>query len=391
MVLPNTLFAIVLATHTWATPTSSSANEPSFSHLPVGGSAICISGTVDVTASAKNIKLNTAEPANQIALTDFTVETLQTNSTIAAKVIAGENDVSGTYGIYSQLCFPASGKTNATTVQFLTHGVGCDRSYWNIVEGYSYVDYAAEQGYITFFYDRLGSGASDHPDPIQEVQPQLQVVIAHKLTQLLRNGGIAGVFFDHVVGVGHSFGSFISLGITTQYPDDFDAAVLTGFSSSTSGMPIGFSGFDLVIASQNFPERFSNLSNGYLTGSNIIGTQFSFFRSPGFDAALLQIADATKQTISIGEFLLQKTLFSVATNFTGPIDVVSGESDFLNCFGNCTVPYNLVAAVKDQFFPAAKNSSEWYLAEGSGHFLNYHYAATGAYEHIQNFIKKTGF
>jgi hypothetical protein len=55
------------------------------------------------------------------------------------------------------------------------------------------------------------------------------------------------------------------------------------------------------------------------------------------------------------------------------------------------LPYNLAAAVKDQFYPAASNGSDWYLAPDSGHFLNYHYAAPGAYEHIQDFVKKNGF
>jgi hypothetical protein len=95
----------------------------------VGGHATCISGTVDVTASANNIQFNLPEFANQSALTEFLVEGVQINSTIAKKVVGGVNKVSGTFGIYSQLCFP-NGVINATTVQFLTHGLGADRNYW---------------------------------------------------------------------------------------------------------------------------------------------------------------------------------------------------------------------------------------------------------------------
>ena len=60
-------------------------------------------------------------------------------------------------------------------------GGGFDRSYWNVAPGYSYVGCAAEQGYATFLYDRLGWGLSDHPDPLEIVQLELQVTIAHEL------------------------------------------------------------------------------------------------------------------------------------------------------------------------------------------------------------------
>lgn len=125
--------------------------------------------------------------------------------------------MSGTYGIYSQPCF-LNGSINGTTVQFLAHGPLGDRLYWNNTPGYLYVDYAATQGYTTFFYDRLGSGQSDHPDPIQAVQARLHLAIAHELIQLLRVGGTAITPFEHVVG--HSFGSFQTLGVATQHPKE---------------------------------------------------------------------------------------------------------------------------------------------------------------------------
>lgn len=186
------------------------------------------------------------------------LENYQINSTLSKRVIGGQSHVSGNHGIHSQISCP-NGTINATTILFLIHGVGFDRSYWNVAPNYSYVDYAAEQGYTTFFYDRLGTGLSDHPDPIQTVQVELQVAIAHELVQLLRTGGISNLTFEHVVGLGHSFGSIQTVGLTSQYPDDLDAAVLTGFSTSTSGQAIFFSALDLTIASQNQPLRFSGL------------------------------------------------------------------------------------------------------------------------------------
>ena len=356
----------------------------------VGGQAICISGIVDMTASANNVNVNSQEPANQTDVTELVVENVQINSTLSKRLAGSLQNVSGTYGIYSQLCFP-NGTINATTIQFLIHGVGFDRSYWNVAPNYSYVDYAAEQGHTTFFYDRLGVGLSDHPDPLQTVQAELEVAIAHELVQLLRQGAISNHTFEYVVGVGHSFGSLQTIGLTSQYPQDLDAAVLTGFSTSTTGMALFFSGLDLTIASRNQPLRFPELPNGYLISHSIESNQFAFFRAPGFDPALLNIAEATKQTFTVGEFLTTASIEMVSKNFTGPIDVVDGENDVPFCQGNCLIPYNQAAAVKDALYPAASNGSDYYIAPGAGHGLNLHYAAPMAYEHIQNFIKANGF
>ncbi|KIV79572.1 hypothetical protein PV11_07124 [Exophiala sideris] len=396
--------AAALAASVIAAPTDATAKrQSSFADIPtgylqgfknatiqssIGGQAICISGMMDVTASANNTEIKLPDPANQTEVTERLAEFVQINSTLGQQALGGVNPVNGTFGIYSQLCFPAiTGTINATTLQFLIHGSGLDRSYWNFAQGYSYVDYAAQQGYTTFFYDRLGTGLSDHPDGTQIVQIALQVEIAHELVQLLRTGAISNQTFEHVVGVGHSFGSFQTNRLTALHPDDLDAAVLTGFSTDNSGLQLGFAGFDLTIASQAYPERFSDLSNSYLTGPTIEGTQYFFFRWPGFDTAILDSADASKAGISWGEFFVNGPM--VANNFTGPVDVVNGEFDLPNCHGNCLVPSNKLTPVKDVYYPVASNFS-WYVGPDSGHALNLHYAAPGAYEHIHEFLRTNG-
>jgi hypothetical protein len=109
------------------------------------------------------------------------------------------------------------------------------KSYWDFAEGYSFIDAAAKAGYPTFSYDRLGVSASDHPDPIQIVQAPLQAEIDHCLITFLRQGKLVAQAFKNIVGVGHSFRSIRSL---AKYPADFDAVVLTGFSTDT--LALGF-------------------------------------------------------------------------------------------------------------------------------------------------------
>lgn len=186
-------------------------------------------------------------------------------------------------------------------------------------------------------------------------------------------------------------GSFQTSGVTLRYPNDFDAVVLTGFSQSTTGagFALTFAGVELTIASQAQPSRFADLSNGYLTSGSIQGTQWLFFKAPGFDPALLDLAEATKQTLTLGELLTTGDAIGV-TNFTGPVDVVDGDADFPNCSGNCLTPHNVAAAVLPALYPKASNGSSYYIAPLTGHALNYHYATPGAYEHIHGFIKKNG-
>ncbi|KAF8857572.1 alpha/beta-hydrolase [Acephala macrosclerotiorum] len=306
--------------------------------------------------------------------------------------MGGKHEISGTYNIGAKLCYPTSGSPNASIIQFLTHGVGFDKSYWDFFSAdYSYQNAAALAGYTTLAYDRLGIGASDHPDPIQVVQAPLEISIGHSLIQMLRSGAIANTKFEKVIGVGHSLGSELTNAVTAQYPTDFDAAVLTGFSVDTAGQANFFSALDLVIARENNPARFPLLNNGYLISESINGNQFAFFRAQNYLPAILVAAEATKQTFTIGELFTNSMFQSVAKEFTGPIDVVDGENDLPFCQSNCLVPENKAAAVKGSLYPVAAPSSMVYVAPGAGHGLNLHYVAGEAYQHIFQFLKSNGF
>ena len=253
-----------------------------------GGQAVCIIGNVEVAASTNaNEKLLINEPPNQAAVTEAVVEYLQINSSVAAEVNGGPSTIFGTYTINAKLCYPKdwSPSKSSKTIQFLIHGILFDKSYWDFAEGYSFVDIAAAAGYPTFSYDRLGVGLSDHPDPIQVVQSPLQVEIAHVMIQSLRAGKFAGQKFDHVVGVGHSFGSIQTVGVTARYPKDYDAIVLTGFSLALERNAWAVAGFDVAIASQNQPSRFGSLPNGYLVTDTLISDQYAYARYPNYDPA----------------------------------------------------------------------------------------------------------
>ena len=267
---------------------SNASDLTNFSHplqsFSTGGKAKCLSGLMQLTATATNTKILIPAPSSNAAVTEYYIEVNQANSTLAKNAIGGPNPVSGSYGIYTKLCYPASEENKVSTLQILTHGGTLDHTYWDIAPGYSYVDAAAAAGYATLSYDRLGTGLSDHPDPVQVVQLPIQIEIAHAIVQKARNAAIGGFNFDKVVGVGHSLGSALTQGVAAKYPSDFDALILQGTSTTFSYTPIGVASTAQQLASTDPSGRFKSLPAGYVTPAPVPqALQFAFYRYPGFD------------------------------------------------------------------------------------------------------------
>ena len=250
-----------------------------------GSQASCVTGLVPVAISAVNKKLLVDEPVNQTVVTEIIQELYQANSTIRARLNGGSADIRETYNIETTLCIPKDSKQaqDVGTVEVLIHGVGTDKSYWDIAPGYSYVDASAAAGRATVAYNRLGVGNSDHPDPIQVVQSFVDLEIQHGLVALIHSGKLGSGQFKKVVGVGHSYGSIVQLGQTAKYPGDVDAAVLTGFVDGLGDLPTSILTSNPAIANINGPTRFKGLPNGYLVHDTPISVQLPFFRFPFFD------------------------------------------------------------------------------------------------------------
>ena len=273
---------VLLAAASAAYSTANSTANISTSGSP--SNTKCIIEHVQVSVTSQNTKLLLAEPANQTMATETFQELLQSNSDLFARVNGGPNTVTGKLRIYGKLCFPpdAQAAKRVQTLQFLTHGDTLDHTYWEISPGYSYIDAAVAAGYATFSYDRIGVGKSEHPDPNQVVQGPIQVEIAHGLVTLLRNAQIGSLSFKNIVGVGHSAGSTVTNGVTTKYPQDFDAVILTGTSTSAAFVNTAVASFDLTIANRDPSRKFAGLSNGYLVQALQQSIQFPYYHFPNF-------------------------------------------------------------------------------------------------------------
>ncbi|KAL8907501.1 MAG: hypothetical protein Q9207_001368 [Kuettlingeria erythrocarpa] len=363
--------------------------NPSFTaSTTASGESVCFTQDLKVGVTSDNIRLFLAPPVNQTVVTQTLVELLQFNSDLASRANGGRNTIQDSYNIYVQLCISSDAQVarNTRTVQSLTHGDTLDHTYWDIAPGYSYIDAAVAAGYATLSYDRIGVGKSQHPDPLQVVQAPLQVEIAHGLVAMLRNAQIVQHAFKKVVGVGHSAGSTVTQGVTTKYPKDFDAIILTGTSTSPAYVTTALASFDLTIANLDASGKFDGLPNGYLVQPNQQSIQFPYFRFPNFDPRVLAIEVANKQTQTFGELLTLGSIVAPSPQFTGPVDVVLGENDLVFCGGDCTKPQDQSALVAPVFYPAASRS-EHYIVPGAGHSIFAHYSAGKAFAQMLDFLK----
>ncbi|KAL9084332.1 MAG: hypothetical protein Q9159_005291 [Coniocarpon cinnabarinum] len=356
-----------------------------------GGHALCVSGQVSVTASATNQKFTIQPPANQFAATELIQELLQINSTLVPANTAGVQTISGTYDLAVQLCYPANvtSASQVSTVQILTHGVGLDKSYWDIAPSNSYVDAAACAGYATLAYDRLGVGASQHPDPINVLQSSLEVELLHQLIKALHDGSIGLQKFEKVVCTAHSFGSIIQAGHDTKYPDECAAVLATGISDTIEYLSDTQLANNPAIANTVNATKFGSLSNAYFINPTMISVQQPFFRYPFFDIAVFEKVFESRATYSLGELFTLPLIFTAAPNYKGPVDVVDGFNDFSFCLGDCSKPGNRAQAYRTAFYPAASQSDS-YLVPDTGHVINAHKNAGLAFSQMISFLKSNG-
>ncbi|KAK3064732.1 hypothetical protein LTS18_004469 [Coniosporium uncinatum] len=355
----------------------------------------CQNITVPVTISARNglFDQSALTPVTNIDVTNFILNLVQQGENYTANVLQGYQTVSGTYDLATTYCAPDSGAPNV--VQLLTHGIGFDRSYWDLPfnnYNYSYVNEAVDEyGFATFSWDRLGIGMSEHGEPVNEIQAWLEVAALKALTDKLRAGSIGGVpQFSKVVHVGHSFGSEHTYAMTAMYPGSSDGIALTGFSQNGTFIPYFALGGNFIQA--NKVSSLSNYVNGYLAAGDPSAVQTNFFAPGAFDPAILTVATQTGQPVTIGELLTIGGETGTPNHFAGPVLIITGNRDLPYCGGNCaagpTGYPNIPSTSKNNFLNAS--AFEVVIVPGAGHGLNLEYSHPFTYGTINNFFVQQG-
>ncbi|KAF5313450.1 hypothetical protein D9611_008674 [Ephemerocybe angulata] len=348
----------------------------------------CFDAVIPVNITADNTNYKLTLPKNQEEVTDLFTRFTSLTSNVTTEIDGGTKTIKATYKIWTSLCIP-NNQDAAKTVELAVHGAGFDHSWWNFGgdgSKYNYVEAALKAGHAILIYDRLGTGQSDKPDGIAEVQVAAQVEIAGELAKYLR-AKPRGNQFDRVIGVGHSFGSAQLVGLARKYGNVLNATVLTGFTTFVGGTGTAAAAFGWTIASVQNPKRFSSLPSSYIISEGISNSQNVFFRFGGYDPAVLQAAENTKATSTIGEILNLFGSLSPVTDYTNPIFIVTGDKDYILCGGNCYQKVdgvNLLESTKG-IFPAVTKFST-YIPANTGHGNNLHLSAPEQYSKIQEWI-----
>jgi pimeloyl-ACP methyl ester carboxylesterase len=298
--------------------------------------------------------------------------------------------------ISARYCEPRGSSPRRDAIQLLVHGITYDKDYWfslgmSGVQSrlYSWVDFATRRGYATLSIDRAGDGNSSHPNPFHTDQIPLHAAVANEIAAQLKRGQIIrGRSFKKVIYVGHSLGSMIGVELAATYPDAVDALMLTGYALGPSSPLLFKTG--LLPAKVALPARFGSLDSGYVVTSSMPGRQMAFYgRNGTFDPQVSALDFDTQQTVSIGE-MATANMEKVASNYTGPVTVITGNQDATFCYvdetsdgsgpgGECGRGKTSAPAHVSSLFPAATNFSVTVL-DNIGHCINLHYEATVAYE-----------
>ena len=308
---------------------------------------------------------------------------------------------SGTFQISARYCIPQNSvASRADALQLLVHGATYDKDYWSGLsypngfhgDSYSWIAYASSQGYPTLSVDRLGAGNSTQPDPINQLQINLEESVLHQLVLGLKSGAaIPGTALTKVIFVGHSYGSVLGNYLAADYPSDFTALILTGFGNNLAYAADGLNATLLTPAS-NVASRFSRLPPSYMVMSSQDGRRTYFYGTPGsFDEQLFQQDFATKDKIGLGEVFSLRGGLKTASPYTGPVFVLTGAEDDVFCANaQCGAGSTSIAATAVSLFPRWSAYS-YFEPANTGHSINLHYSAGQSFRAAFDFLASNGF
>ncbi|KAK4953651.1 hypothetical protein LTR10_008254 [Elasticomyces elasticus] len=373
--------------------------------------ADCHDLMLNIPVNGTNYRLDILRVDSNTDAIDLVVDIDRWTSQNITERILGEVNISATFSIYAQLCFPEAAK-DKHIVQILSHGGVFDHRYWDSQldpAQYSYVYAALNAGYTVLNYDRLGNGLSEKPDAYTVAQAPIEVEVLQVLTEMVRKGTLlshsaAGYYyspklrlpaFDKIVHVAHSLGSQITAAFLTKYGNQSSGAILTGFTFPTKTGPFKASAFGLEFAATNNPELFGDLPSGYVVPATVNNLQNCFFHRynasdpTGFTEEALAYAESIKQPLSVGEAVATRGLLKIgySPDFTGPLQFYLAEFDFLVCDGDCKGDYD--PSFPPHVYPNA-SALETYIRPGAGHGNVLHKNASAGYAVSLDFLKRHG-
>lgn len=258
------------------------------------------------------------------------------------------------FTIHGRLCLPEDGAPE--TVMLALHGITYTNLYWNSgyePDTYNFSQYATDAGYAVYAIDRLGYGESSTPGALA-VTLDSGAEVAHQIITRLREGAIGGEPFEHVILVGHSYGTATSWRESAIH-NDADAIIGTGWANSIQTEPLArfFSGF---VPAQT-DERFADRPLGYVTPGPGGREQDFLYDLSNVDPGMLAYdAEVMQDTVTTGEGLTFYNRYGEVPVTSGtPVQRTPGTSDpvefpLSDNTAHITIPSFLVNGANELFF-----------------------------------------
>lgn len=370
------------------------------------GSKSCSSFTMPISITANNHIYDLVQVNSNIDAVYYAQDLDTWDNPLFPDRIIKNITISKTYDIHATLCVPPKG-SKKSLLHIASHGGGFDSRYWDAeVEPakHSYVDAVLEEGYSILTYDRIGCGQSSKPDGYTDVQAPAEVEILRGISEIVRSGKLSrhasnSVNFDKIIHVGHSYGSFVTYAFSALYPNLSDAAILTGFIYNKEITASRITSQGQIYAPEADPKLFADSSSGYIVPGTKSSLQTGFFSSRvnkttgigGFETKMLDYAFSIRQPITtpqIGSALVLIESLPSAPEYTGPVQFITGEFDFLICLGDCRDTYNVTDV--EAMYPKAKGV-DIYLQPGTGHGMPFHNNARLGFKATFDWLAKNGF
>lgn len=305
---------------------------------------------------------------------------------------------SGTYELATVYCQPesyrkANERDQDAPLQILLHGSTYTKEYWDRGSWghgnpkYSWTKAMNRNGYTTLAVDKLGSGASSHPDPVNDVQLPLEMETIHSLIMQIKAGDAGISVPSKLILVGHSSGSILGADLAQTHPDDVDALVLTGYPAGGANNNGGVPSYHFLPAAISAPARFpSDLDYGYLLMNSELNRTSAFYYEGHYDPAIAHLDYRTAGSTPIGESLNLGPPTQPA--FKGKVLVITGQKDPTICgftpAEQCAYNDTSIVGVDKAFL--GNTGFDSYLPP-TGHVLNWHYSAPRTFEIV---VEKLG-
>lgn len=206
--------------------------------------------------------------------------------------------------------------------------------------------------------------------------------------------------FSKVIYAGHSYGSIIGNALTTNYPTNVEAIILTGWSSTfVSVIPAVFGEAIVVPAALADPTRFGALPLGYLAADNQAGIR-ALFWAGSYNETVFQSDYTHRGTITAAEAVTLPFGVTTSSGYTNPVLLASGQHDgiFCNVLGlnlllggdvECAGLVDYLGGSRT-LYPTAR-VFDTMVVPAAGHCWQLHYSAMDAFTGVHSWLAKQGF